>query len=198
MFFTRSSVSDIEKYYCKTYVKFKEFGDRLFWINRVLDDRVVGHDQDEQEFELMLADEYPYEVDFILPNRAVFQYKDRALLLQRVPMRQYKRGLCEQNIQVVDTTTGSKMDFGFPLLKAFVTKQRYFTFTEAIQRKNSKTKGYALNSRMSMSNNHLLRVDTTPIGEFIDGVLKVNRLFVDDVKRQIADNNESVKVVAYE
>lgn len=194
MFFTRNNAQDIEKYYNKTYVKFKEFGDRLFWINRVSAEKVSGVDQDEQEFDLLLADEYPYEVDYILPNRAVFQYKERAILLQRVPMRQYKRGLCEQNVQFVDTTTGSKMDFGFALLKAFVTKQRYYTFTEAIQRKNSKIKGYALNSRMSMSNSQCLRIDTIPIGQFEDGVLKVNRLFINDVLKQIEDNGETVKV----
>ena len=200
MLFTSSSAGDIEKYFHGTFVKFKEFGDKLFKITSVSSNSVMGIDQDDMGFELCLSDYHPYEVDYVLPHRAVFQYKDRAMLMQRVPARQYKRGLCDQNVRIVDIGTGENAAVGFPILKSYVTKQKYFTLTEAIKHKG-KLKSYALNSRMSyISGSKTLKIDTTKIG-FYDpgsGVLFVNKLFVSDVLSMMKDNNETVEISSYE
>lgn len=199
MLFTSSSYQDIEKYFMGTYVKFKEFGDRLFKITDGNPNHLTGVDQNDEEFELLLNDDHPYEVDYVLPSRAVFQYKDRACLLQRVPARQYKRGLCDQNVRVVDVDIGESRQINFTILTAFVTKQKYFTFTEAFKRKG-KLKSYALNSRMSYTySSSVLRIDTMNIGHYnsVDKKIHVHPLFIFDIKEQLSQNNESFEVVPY-
>ena len=76
MLFKSSNANDIEKYYYNTYIKFKEFGDRLFYIQGVTSEKVFGLDENDDYFELLLSDEAPYEVDYILPNKACFSYSD--------------------------------------------------------------------------------------------------------------------------
>ena len=200
MLFTSSSSGYIEKYFHGTFVKFKEFGDKLFKITSVSCNSVMGVDQDDMDFELCLSDYHPYEVDYVLPHRAVFQYKDRAMLMQRVPARQYKRGLCDQNVRIVDIGSGETTSIGFPILKSYVTKQKYFTLTEAIKHKG-KLKSYALNSRMSfISATKVLKIDTSKIG-FYDSptnTLFVNKLFAPDVLSLMKDNNETVEISTYE
>ena len=200
MLFTSSAWQDIDKYYQGTYTKFKEFGDKLFRITQVSPHKVVGIDQDEVEFDLFLSDDHPYEVDYVLPNRAVFQYRDRAFLMQRVPARQYKRGLCDGNVRIINVDTGEVFPIGFAILKSYVTKQQYFTFSEALKRKG-KLKSYALNSRMSLSvPSFSLRIDTTKIGHYSTDSKKlyVNSLFIADVQAQLKNNNETLEVVPYE
>lgn len=200
MLFTTSTWQDIDKYYHGTYTKFKEFGDKLFRITQVTPHKVSGIDQDDVEFDLFLSDEHPYEVDYVLPHRAVFQYRDRAFLMQRVPARQYKRGLCEGNVRIINVDTGEAFPIGFAVLKSYVTKQQYFTFGEAIKRKG-KLKSYALNSRMSLSvPSYALRIDTTKIGFYSVELKKlfVNPLFIPDVLAQLKNNNETMEVVPHE
>lgn len=199
MLFTTSSAQDIDKYFRGSYVKFKEFDDRLFLIKDVSGRTVTGVDQDDQEFTLYLSNQHPYEVDYILPNRAVFQYKDKAVMLQRIPARQYKRGLCSDNTQILSLETGERLPVSFAVLKAFVTKQQYFTFAEAIRRKG-KAKSFALNSRMSyFYSSNSIHVDAQPIGHYSKESKKlfIHPLFVEDVRSQLKDNNETIEVIAY-
>lgn len=197
MLFTSSSAGDIEKYFRNTYTKFKDFGDKLFYIQKVNGEKVSGLDEDQEEFDLLLADDYPYEVDYVLPNRAVFQYKSSCFLLQRIPARQYKRGLCNDNVQIVETSSGEKRPLDFDVLKAFVTKQKYFTFTEAISKKG-KCKAYALNSRMSfVAANGTVLCDLKKIGFCGDGKLYIHPLFIPEITRQLAENQETITVVPH-
>lgn len=194
MDFMYSNRSDIDKYFNHTYVKFREFGDRLFLITGVSKTCVYGIDENDNEFELFLADEFPYKVDYILPHRALFQFKDRAIMLQRIPARQYKRGLCNENTQFIDVSTGTSLDFGFPLLKAFVTKQNYFAFDEALKAKKG---ACALSSRFSYTpKNGILRLDTIPIGEYSNAskTLYVRRLFIDDLRDLLSNSDSKVPV----
>ena len=156
MIFVPSAHKDIARYYSGTYVKFREHGDKLFYIHRVYSDRVEGimADRDEQgdrrEFVVHLYEEHPYEVDYILPNKAAFQYKKQAHLLQRIPAQQYQRGLCDKNTCILavgrsGATRGQELNF--ELLQAFVQKQAYPSLNEAVANK-MKNDSTALSSRM--------------------------------------------------
>jgi len=46
MQFVPSVWQDIRKYYEGSYVKFTEYGDTLFFIDRVREDSIVGHEED--------------------------------------------------------------------------------------------------------------------------------------------------------
>jgi hypothetical protein len=128
MIFTSAVYEDISRYYRNTYVKFKEHGDRLFFIRAVGPDSVRGTDEEGTEFVIHLDDEHPYEVDYILPRKSLFQYGKRSCMLQRIPAKQYQRGLSNGNtsIQSLNKMGGlAKHDIGFDVLKCYVAKQAY-------------------------------------------------------------------------
>lgn len=119
---------DISKYYRHTYVKFKETGDTLYYIRDVNHRMIRGTDQEGTEFELYLSEEHPYEVDYVLPNKSFFQLAKSACLLQRIPAKQYRRGLCNENTRITRIgKTGNlvSLDLSFDVLKAFVSKQTF-------------------------------------------------------------------------
>lgn len=142
MIFQSSNWEDISRYYRNTYVKFKETGDRLFFIRRVDNYAVTGTDEDGTEFELYLNDEHPYEVDYILPRKSYFQVGKRATMLARIPAKQYQRGISNGNTMLTSLNKNggiAKHEIGFEILKQFVTKQTYWTLEEAVKNKGRNT-----------------------------------------------------------
>ena len=139
MIFLSSNAEDIGRYYRNTYVKFKEMGDKLFFIRRVDAYSVQGCDEDGTEFELFLNDEHPYEVDYILPRKSFFQLGKRAALLQRIPAKQYQRGISNGNTAITSLNADggvAKHEVGFETLKQFVNKQQYLSLDDAIKNKD--------------------------------------------------------------
>ena len=138
MIFQSSNWEDISRYYRNTYVKFKDTGDRLFFIRRVDQYAVTGTDEDGTEFELFLNDDHPYEVDYVLPRKSYFQVGKRAMMLARIPAKQYQRGISNGNTILTSLNKAggiAKHDIGFEILKQFVTKQKYWTLDEAVRNK---------------------------------------------------------------
>lgn len=152
MIFIPQNADDISRYYRNTYVKFKETGDKLFHIREINNHVIRGQDEDNTEFELYLSEEFPYEVDYVIPNKSYFQFKNRACLLQRIPAKQYRRGLCHDNTQIITLTrTGSSgsMEVNFESLKAFVSKQTFPSFDKAVTSKGNKMISIALSPRFA-------------------------------------------------
>jgi hypothetical protein len=168
--FTPDNYNDIVRYYQRTYVKFKEMGDILYYISKVTPECVYGYSEDETPFELYLNSQYPFEVSYVLPNKAYYQLGTRAVLLQRVPAKQYQRGIGPGNVGLRGLThTGEFMNLGvgFDTLKPFVTKQAYMPFHLAIKNKE-KYISYALNSRIAYATRlRKLYVDDVAVGEVV-------------------------------
>lgn len=136
MLFVPSARDDISRYYKNTYVKFHETGDRLFYIKGVNTEKVFGIDEDGNDFILYLAADKPYEVDYILPRKSYFQYENRALILLRIPAKQYQRGVSEANtklLKLMGRGSFTTSSINFDTLKAFVGKQQFPSFTEAMK-----------------------------------------------------------------
>ncbi len=135
MLFTTDNYEDISRYYKHTYVKFKETGDRLFFINRVNNEKVSGSSSDGTPFELLLRNDAPYEVDYVLPHKSYFQYGNYACLLQRIPAKQYQRGVSPNNVAVSALRAAGSLagqELSFSILEAFVSKQTFVSLTQAI------------------------------------------------------------------
>lgn len=150
MIFVPSSANDIERYYLHTYVKFQETGDRLFFIEGVSKHKVSGTCDDDTPFDLYLSDEFPYEVSYVLPNKSYFQVNEHAYLMERKPAKQYKRGLCGENVSISRHRGGTEFMncmIGFGLLKAFVAKQAFYTLKDAFLNADKKS-SVAVSSRM--------------------------------------------------
>lgn len=151
MQFNTQNWEDINRYYRNTYVKFKETGDTLFYIRDVRPEGVRGTDENGTEFELCLNFDDPYEVDYVLPNKSYFQFAKRACLLQRIPAKQYRRGVCSDNVRITALTrTGGLSDVNvtFDSLKAFVSKQAFPSLRTVLLQK-SKPLSVALSPRFA-------------------------------------------------
>lgn len=197
MIFTRENAGDIQRYYRGTYIKLKETGDVLYYIRGVDSQRVTGQDQDGNEFELWLDDDFPYEVDYILPNKSVFQHGKNALMLQRTPAKQYQRGISEGNTIVQHlTASGSwcSMNFGFEVLKSFVSKQKYFSVTEAVAN-TWRADSLALSSRFSfLPKGKYIFCDQQAVARLVSGKFEVLcPVFRDDVVELVKGSQWSVK-----
>lgn len=168
MIFTPSVSDDINRYYKNTYVKFKETGEKLFYIKSVSNSIVTGMDEEGNAFELWLSEEHPYEVDFSLPRKSYFQYKDRALILERIPAKQYQRGVSEANTKMYGLgREGQWQNFGinFETLGAFVTKQKFFSLEEVLKAEKG-MKSMALSPRFAVSLGDLVvYVDTFAVAK---------------------------------
>jgi len=136
MLFIPNNTEDISRYYKNTFVKFKETGDTLFYIKYVKNDCVQGVSQDGTPFELYLGNEFPYEVEYVLPHKSYFQWKECACLLQRIPAKQYQRGISNNNTSLhYLRSTGSvgEQSLDFDVLAAFVSKQMFLSLEAAVE-----------------------------------------------------------------
>jgi hypothetical protein len=195
MIFKSTNFDDINRYYKSTYVKFKETGDKLFYIRNVSPTSVTGCDEDGTEFELFLNDEYPYEVDYILPRKSFFQMGKRACLLQRIPAKQYQRGISVSNVRLTSLAkTGglSTHEPSFETLKAFVTKQAFPTLEVAIKN-TARMVSVALSPRMAyVPDTGSIFIDTTPIAlvDKKDKLLKIIHPVFRNELQDVAANSQ--------
>jgi hypothetical protein len=199
--FTPSNRDDLIRYYKGTFVKFAEFGEQLFYIDIVTANRIEGKHESGENFIMYLDEATPYEVGYILPHKSFFQYGQDACLLQRNPAKQYHRGLCSQNTNItLMTATGPKaLGIGFETLKAFVSKQQFYTLSGAIgaEDKNS----CVLNSRMMYHREkRMIYVDMLPIAKVNPAKTTVSLLkpiFKDEVTdwmKSTAENSWKVEI----
>jgi hypothetical protein len=135
MKFSSDNHADISKYFNNCFIKIKESGDLLFFVQHVSRTEVRGVCETGAEFAIYLDNENPYEIDYVLPHKSYFQFGKDACQLYRTPAKQYYRGLNQQNTNVAKLNkegTGQEgMKLSFDILKAFVSKQPFFSLSEA-------------------------------------------------------------------
>jgi hypothetical protein len=199
MKFAPANRDDINKYYRNCYVKFKEFGDLLFFIKEVSAAKVMGQVEDGREFHLHISQEHPYDVEFILPRKSFFQYNGRAMLLQRHPARQYHRGICGENTSINFKAPGANgqihghgMDFS--VLRAYVNKPQFPKLSDAIRMEDESV---ALDRRMMyMRSTHQIHVDFVPVARVNVKASTIRMLcpiFQEDVEDLLRNNEEAEK-----
>lgn len=199
MQFIPANRDDIIRYWRGSFLKFKPEGnefnaDTLFYIDNVDRYTVTGKVEDGREFKLFLSDEHPYAVDYILPHKSFFQYDKHAVLLQRIPARQYHRGITVENTQLTfmspEGVVGN-VELSFNSLKAFVTKQKFFTLKEALDQRSKNS--CVLNSRMMvMPKNKQIYVDFEPVARVNPGhkIQMIKPLFKHELTQMLASTNE--------
>lgn len=170
MKFTSDNHQDIQKYYNNTFIKIKETGDLLYLIQYVGRTEVRGVCETGAEFIIYLDNENPYEINYVLPHKSFFQNGKDACLLYRTPAKQYQRGLNGQNTNIVRMSREGKFEqvkLDFTVLKAFVSKQPFFTLGQAIGKgkgPEGTNNSYVLTPRLTY--NRVLKklfIDMTPV-----------------------------------
>jgi hypothetical protein len=183
MIFHKSTYNDIQKYYPDNIVKFKETGDRLWQIRSISPEEVRCTDTDG--FEIYLDLNEPYEVDFTLPGRVVYQNGPHACMLVRAPAKQYNRGIHHQNTMLLMLkSSGEWVSTGFNIqkLQQFVDKPSYQEVS-LIDFQDSNYASWALSRHFSISRCGYVYALGTRIGHFdvpSKGII-VNNLFKPDL-----------------
>lgn len=208
MQFTRENRNDINKYYAGTYVKFKEHAieqhmaaDTLFYIQSVDEDHVVGKCENGSPFMIWLSDAYPFEVDYVLPHKSFFQLGINAMLLERVPAQQYFRGLHGDNTRMSYMGTNlvpKKQGITFESLKAFVTKQRFYSLKEAMAADgynscvlSPRMQYVRINNHIYMDHQQIARVDK-------DLIVMLKPIFREEVEEMLKATGELEQFTFYE
>ena len=193
MIATNENWNDLKKYYECSYIKINGFGDKLFYVSSVNKEKIVGYDSENTPFELWLSTDYPYTLDYVLPHHAVFQYGNEAVQLRRRPNRQYRRGLHPDNVRIASVLRGSAYPLDFPILEAYVGKQQYPSFQEAVK---SSCISVAISARMSYSRDtNYIYIDTHAVA-LVEGdkIRMIKRIFTKEIQHYIDLYGQGFKV----
>lgn len=134
MQFTPSNWQDINKYYCDSFVKLTELNDQLIYISKVNREGVYFSFSDQKEGVIWLHDDVPYDLDMVLPNKAMYQMGNHCYHMSRIPQRQYHRGITPNNCVVKKLTDSGwgNAPINFITLQGYVAKPMYRPLEDVI------------------------------------------------------------------
>lgn len=152
MKFCTETVKDLDKYFRNTFVKFVglrgKFSDGtecapaeelVHSVEVINNSYIKGKRWENGEavpYQFMLYSEKQVpapEIEFILPRKSYFNTDDGAMLLQRIPARQYRRGVCGDNTmihQLAPSGGFGSLGVQLELMDKYVRKPHFYTFEE--------------------------------------------------------------------
>lgn len=134
MFANQDSWEDVKKYYGNTYVKFPDLtGDHLWYVEHVSPDKILVTDSNGEEAGIDLL--VGYEITYVIPGRATFQYGPNAVQLSRQPARQWKKGMCKANTSffALGMAGWGTQEFNIKIIEGFINKPSYYTIDLALK-----------------------------------------------------------------
>ena len=168
MYWYRSVVDRIKRYYLDTYIRLPEYSNMFLRVSEVKPDyvRCVSETGDIVEVNLNNG----YNMTFELPaNRIYFQHGNNAYMLVRIPARQYLRGFSESNTlcyKIKSDGGFSAVHLSFELLNSYGNKLPYASIKEAITKFHT-TKlltSVALTHRICLTSRGRLLLDNLVVG----------------------------------
>lgn len=187
MFVNSENYDDINKYYKGTWVKFKEEGDTLFYIERATPARIECHTISKEECCVDLTKEGGYFITFLIPRKTVFQYDNTAVMLSRNPARMWKKGMCANNTSfaMLKEKQWYGADFTITLAEGFVNKPSYLSFDTA-KAEFAKDVGFlsaALSPRVSISRVGSVYIDDVLVGKYntSNNILTTRAIYQEDL-----------------
>lgn len=195
-----SNWGDVQRYYENTYVKLPEYGDKLFYIYSVSEMKVLFKDSDGEEGIIYLSDDFPYDLNFVLPHKSLFQMGKYCYQMVRIPAKQYYRGITQENCSIFRLSNGSwrAQSLDWDLLNGYVSKSPFTTLSIAM--KNG-FHSAALSNRISWSGvGNYLYCDRIRIGQVLtdNNVLLLHPLFELEMKQLLLDmSNRTEYTIQY-
>lgn len=180
---------DAKRYFQGTYIKCKETGERLLYVSGVDSEMMVlsPYGDSDEEFGLKLIN--GYDINFMLPGRAMFQGPTAAFLLSRIPQRMWQKGISNKNTQftkLLATLGWRNAGFSPEMLENFVNKPVYFNFNEALNefKLRGELESVALSSRVAMAKNGIIYIDYVNVGTYNKETNEVvlKKFFVPDIE----------------
>lgn len=178
MKFCTDNVKDIDKYFRGTYVKFMGMSgvfsdgtecapaeELVHSIDTIQSNVIKGKRLENGEtvpYQFLLYAEAVApapEVEFILPKKSYFNTDEGACLLSRIPARQYRRGICNDNtsIALLKGNTHTERGVDLALLDKYVRKPQPYTF-------QVRDVSYAVSRRIAVATTGAVFVDSTQVG----------------------------------
>ena len=184
MLASKENWKDVQKYFQGTFVKFASEGEKIWQIYKVNDEIILAKDRNGEEVCVELA--RPFKIDYVLPKKAVFQFGENAVILQRLPHRMWKKGLSNENTELIACNANgawNALGFNAEILEGFVNKPGYFSFVDAeSQFKNGESlQSAALSPRITLTRKGGLFIDTVLVGRLNKSGLVVKKTFFNDV-----------------
>lgn len=203
MKFCVETSKDLEKYFRNTFVKFHGIrgvfsdgtecapADELIHsVESVTPSFIKGKRYENGEivpYQFMLYSEHDApapDIEFILPRKSYFNTNKGAMLLERIPARQYRRGVCMDNVHIQLLKDGAfhNQGVGLELLDKYVRKPAFTGFTGV------DGPSYAVSRRIAVEKTKVY-VDQTPIGTINYQNKRVNviPLFIPELEQVLRD-----------
>jgi hypothetical protein len=183
MEFSSSNSGDISRYYKGCFVKFKERGEVLHRIENITSQFVEGINEEGKTFRVELRNEDPYIMSFVLPQKSIFKYRASLYLLEKIPAKQFKRGISDENTKITNLLSGEKAHLSFGILKAYTNKQFQTSLTKAFKTKEATS---ILTSRFWYKrDSKSLYLDAKVIAQFDDNYKHI--FILDSFKEEVED-----------
>lgn len=187
MFVNTENWEDCKKYYSGCYVKFREEGDRLFYIEAVDPDKITARATNGEYVGVDLT--IGYTIDYPLPKKTIYQYGKVVVMLNRIPARMWKKGLNKQNtvFHILDATgKWNSAAFDPTLIEAFISKPSYYAVDIALNdfKNGMELEAAALTPRISITRQGRISIDQTIVAryDFENDVISCKVLFVPEIE----------------
>ena len=179
MHVSSNNVEDINKYYKGTWIKCKEEGDVLFYVESADTAAIYVSSISDEKCFIKLTKE-GYFLDFLIPRKTVYQYQNNAVMLSRTPARMWKKGVCASNtsFRMLKASGWSSLDFNKHMLEGFVNKPVYGTLNSL--KNDPGMDSVALSPRISMTKTGHVYIDDVMVAKYMEekATLTTKSLFV--------------------
>lgn len=156
-FSNEMQISEMEKKYNGCFLFLKDPKERLFLVQYKGWDGNCHLFKDEHGATLAVRHETEYEVLCMHPEKKVFNHKDRVLISYSLPLRQYKRGICRDNLMIANPTRQLWEDKNLLSIETLHSAffNRYYTLEEMlILLQEKKILSGAISSKFSFAQSH--------------------------------------------
>lgn len=194
MFINSQNFDDVKKYFQHTYVKFAETGDHIWHVDTVSPNEIICTDKNKEQVGIDLN--IGYNLEYILPRKAIFQFGNEAVMLSRIPARQWKKGMCKANtaFHILNSEgTWMALNFDIHMIEGFVNKPSYYPVDLAVKELSKESVDHvasvALNPRMAICHSGKLFVDNVLVGKisFKEKTLLCKKIFKPEISKVFSD-----------
>lgn len=206
MKFCVENIKDISKYFQGTFVKFTDMRgvyadgsecppaeELVHTIDSIQGATIRGKRWEHGEYvpyQFLLYGEHEApapEVEFILPKKGWFNTKHGATLLFRVPARQYRRGVCDDNTSILSLLGDSfnPQSVSVETLHDYIQKPKFGGF-------GMQLRSYAVSKRLAVSTTGKIYVDKISIGtiNYDAATIQALPLFHSELEQVLKDHGQ--------
>lgn len=198
MKFCKANHSDLRKYFEKSYIKFPAIsGDEAVYVDTVTSSYMSGTQlpdaEGATEWQFTYGDSNT-DIEFLLPLKSFFEYDGATYLLHRIPARQYRRGICvdNTNILVLGTDGLVQVSLVLPLINAYTQKPAFTGF------RSGYGASYPVSRRIAVDARGRIFVDFTCIGHYDDKKQEIKvsyDMFVPEIQAVLDASCQTITIV---